>query len=87
MNVLETKPDIEETHIREVIVNYRTTQEMRSSFTEPHQVAEFVRTVLTDNSREHVVVIYLDATSTVVCYASGQRPLHLSTLRLRQLHA
>lgn len=59
----------EEIFIREVIVNYRTTNRETAKFTDPRQVAEFVRSVITDNSREHTVAIYLDGSHRAASYA------------------
>ena len=55
--------------IREVRVSYRTTRRKRIAITQPEQVATFVRSVLHDNAREHVVALYLDAAHQVSAYA------------------
>lgn len=63
------KQKIEDTYIREVNVNYRTTTNERISIKAPSQVADFVRSVMTDNSREHCVALYLDASNQIASYS------------------
>ena len=55
--------------IREVRISYRTTRRKRITFTQSEQVAAFVRSVLHDNAREHVVALYLDGAHQVSAYA------------------
>lgn len=59
----------EDHFLREVQVNYRKTGCQNFKVTDQQDVAEFVRTVLIDNSREHFVALYLDAGSRVGCYS------------------
>lgn len=63
------KLKFEDTYIREVNVNYRTTTNERISIKAPWQVADFVRSVMTDNSREHCVALYLDASNQIASYS------------------
>ncbi|MAT71407.1 MAG: hypothetical protein CMJ58_18015 [Planctomycetaceae bacterium] len=60
---------IQDHFIREVQVNYRSTQQTKRSVREKDDVADFVREVLVDNSREHFVALYLDAVHQVSCYS------------------
>ena len=46
--------------IREVRVNYVTSDKPRSRVSGPVDIADFVRSVLIDNSREQFVAIYFD---------------------------
>lgn len=55
--------------IREVQVYYRKTNSRHFQVTCEQDVATFVRSVLTDNSREHCVALYLDASNRVGCYS------------------
>lgn len=55
--------------IREVRVSYHTTNEEKIQITQPAQVARFIRSTLTDNSREHVVALYLDGAHQIACYS------------------
>ena len=63
------KLKFDDNFIREVNVNYRTTTSERISFKAPWQVADFVRSVMTDNSREHCVALYLDASNQIASYS------------------
>ena len=42
---------------------------MLSAIQGPDHVAQFVRSILTDNSREHFVALYLDGANQVVSYS------------------
>ncbi|TWU37525.1 hypothetical protein Q31b_43130 [Novipirellula aureliae] len=66
---LQQPPEIEDHFIREVNVNYRTTAETRIKITKAADIAEFVRSVMTDNSREHCVALYLDGSHHVASYS------------------
>lgn len=55
--------------IREVRVSYLATEQKRFAISQPGQVADFVRGVLHDNAREHVVALYLDGGHQVSAYA------------------
>lgn len=61
--------EIQHTEIREVRVSYHPTNVQRSTFRLPGEVAEFVRSVLTDNSREHFIAVYLDGSHKPVGYS------------------
>lgn len=63
------KLKFEDNYIREVNVHYRTTTNERISIKAPWQVADFVRSVMTDNSREHCVALYLDASNQIASYS------------------
>ena len=63
------KTKITDNYIREVNVNYRTTIEKRINITNSIQVAEFVRSILTDNSREHCIALFLDGSSKIASYS------------------
>ena len=56
-------------YIREVRVNYLPTTKAPFKILAPNDVATFVRSILTDNSREHFVALYLNAASNVVSYS------------------
>ncbi|MCA9036893.1 MAG: hypothetical protein KDA91_17280 [Planctomycetaceae bacterium] len=58
-----------DTFIREVRANYQQTASMLFTIKGPNDVADFVRSVLTDNSREHCVALYLDGAHQVVSYS------------------
>ena len=51
--------------IREVRINYQPTKEAPFAIRAPADVARFVRSVLHDNAREHVVALYLDGAHQV----------------------
>ncbi len=63
------KPKFDDNFIREVNVHYRTTTDKRIKINEAKDVAEFVRSVMTDNSREHCVALYLDASHQIASYS------------------
>ena len=52
-------------HAREVRATYHTTGINRFETRGPGDVAAFVRSVLTDNSRKHLVALYLDGSHRV----------------------
>jgi len=58
-----------DTFVREVRATYLTTSSPQFVIQGPEEAAEFVRSVLTDNSREHFVALYLDGASQVACYS------------------
>lgn len=74
---------IQDKFIREVRVTYHGTQVARFSISGPVEVADFVRSVLPDNSREHCVVLYLDASHQVASYSI----VTTGTANSAQLHA
>ncbi len=55
--------------LREVVVNYSTKSTQRFHFNKPEQVAEFARSVLIDNSREHFIALYLNTRHVVIGYS------------------
>ena len=63
------EPRYTDTFIREVRANYQQTASMFFTIKGPNDVADFVRSVLTDNSREHCVALYLDGAHQVVSYS------------------
>lgn len=63
------KTKITDNYIREVNVNYRTTGEERFKVTNATHVAKFVRSILTDNSREHSIALFLDGSSQIASYS------------------
>jgi DNA repair protein RadC len=65
----QRKPKIKDQFIREVNVNYRSTRNVFVKISEAEQVAAFIRTVLTDNSREHCIALYLDGAHQIASYS------------------
>ena len=59
----------QDVYIREVRVNYLQTEEKLFDVRQPQDVAKFVRKVLSDNSREHVVALYLNGSHSVVSFS------------------
>ena len=55
--------------IREVSANYRKTGIHRFKISGPEDAARMVARVLPDNSREHLVSLYLDAAHQVIAYS------------------
>ena len=55
--------------LREVTVNYQPRLERAFTIREPGQVAVFVRRVLADNSREHLIALYLDSAHQVASFS------------------
>ena len=64
-----TQPLIEDTFIRETRVSYIHSQQALFKIRSASDVATFVRSVLTDNSREHFVAMFLDAMHQVTAYS------------------
>ncbi len=60
---------IKDCFVREVRVNYIATTTERFKISGPEDIAEFSRSVLLDNSREHFIAIYLDGSHTVAAYS------------------
>ena len=56
--------------IREVRATYHMTETQPFTITGLWSAAAFVRTILTDNSREHFVALYLDGAQQVVSYST-----------------
>jgi len=63
------QPDIQDTFIRETRVNYLPSEQAMFKIVCAADVASFVRSVLTDNSREHFVAMYLDSLHRVTAYS------------------
>lgn len=59
----------EDTYIREVRATYHMTETQPFIIQGPDYVAQFVRSILTDNSREHFVALYLDGANQAVSYS------------------
>ena len=55
--------------IREVRVNYVTSDKPRLKVDGPVDIADFVRSILIDNSREQFVAIYFDGSHCVISYS------------------
>ena len=70
MTISKTRKGVRyaDTFIREVRANYQQTS-MLFTIKGPNDVADFVRSVLSDNSREHCVALYLDGAHQVVSYS------------------
>ena len=68
-NTIENGPQYTDTFIREVRATYQQTTSAVSGIKGPDDVAEFVRSILTDNSREHFVALYLDGAHQVAGYS------------------
>ena len=60
---------IQDTFIREARVNYLHCDHAMFKIGSPADVANFVRSVLTDNSREHFVALYLNGQHQVAAYS------------------
>jgi len=58
-----------DTFIREVRATYPQTTSRVFAIKGPDDVADFVRSILTDNSREHFVALYLDGAHQVTSYS------------------
>ncbi len=63
------QPSIQDTFIREARVNYLHCEHVMFRISGPADVANFVRSILTDNSREHFVALYLDGQNQVAAYS------------------
>ena len=55
--------------IREVRIQYQLTSEPAFKIGKPEEVAHFVRKILCDNSREHVIALFLDGAHQVAGYS------------------
>lgn len=63
------QPVFEDTFIRETRVNYVVSEHKLFQIRSAVDVASFVRSVLTDNSREHFVAMFLDSQHHVAAYS------------------
>lgn len=59
----------EDSFIREVRVNYVSTDATKFKISDPRQIASFVRLIMVDNSREQFFSLYLDANHQVASYS------------------
>jgi DNA repair protein RadC len=66
---IKTDNSYNDCFIREVRVNYVATTTKPFRISGPDDVANFVRSILIDNSREHFVALYLDGSHRVASYA------------------
>lgn len=71
-----------DTAIREVKISYGHAQGQPFSIRDEFGVAAFVRGVMTDNSREHIVALYLDGTHQVIAYSL----LSIGTANMALIH-
>jgi DNA repair protein RadC len=55
--------------VREVSVNYRGPRRARSLIRMARDAADFIRKVMPDNSREHLVALFLDGSHRVVAFS------------------
>ena len=74
--------DFQDNLLREVVVNYGTKSSQRFHFNKPEQVAEFARSVLIDNSREHFIALYLNTRHLVIGYSL----LAIGTVNMVSIH-
>ena len=63
------KTAIQDTFIREARVNYLHCEHAMFKINRSADVANFVRSILTDNSREHFVALYLNGQHQVAAYS------------------
>ena len=56
-------------YIREVRVNYVASDKPRMKVNGPVDIADFVRSILIDNSREQFIAMYFDGSHCVVSYS------------------
>lgn len=63
------KTTFKDTFIREVNVHYRKTANEPVNIKSAGDISQFVRSVLIDNSREHLVALYLDGAHNVASYS------------------
>jgi DNA repair protein RadC len=71
MNPVNNKQlsDYQDTFVREVRIRYRASKTRRFKIRDPQDVADYVRKILPDNSREHFVALYLDGHHQVAAYS------------------
>ena len=55
-----------ENYLREVVVNYRGARRKAPVIKDSQSVVTFLKKTLTDNSREHFIVLYLDTVNHVI---------------------
>lgn len=61
--------DYKHTFVREVRIRYRASKKKRFKIRSPQDVADYVRIIVPDNSREHFVALYLDGHHQVAAYS------------------
>ena len=66
---IKTKHKINDHFIREIRISYLTTDQLPIPIKDAADVAFFVRSVLLDNSREHLVALYLDGAHKIASYS------------------
>ena len=64
----DAQPAPRTTFVREVRAMYRGPRRATTEVRSPSDAATFVRKVLPDNSREHVIAVYLDGSNQVIGY-------------------
>src|SRR5262245_16351293 len=69
MNNIKTVAAFHDTFIREVRATYLPSETPLFPIKGPEDVAAFIRSILTDNSREHFVALYLDGAHCVASYS------------------
>ena len=69
-------------YIREVRVNYFASDKPMTKVSGPADIAEFVRSILVDNSREQFVAMYFDATHCIAAYSI----ITIGTANQSQIH-
>ena len=60
---------METTIVREVSVNYRGGERLGETLRQPEEVAAAFRRIVPDNSREHVMALYLNGAHKVIVYS------------------
>lgn len=65
----QTKTPTPTKYVREVRVNYCGPKKAPTVVRMPFDIVKFARGVLPDNSREHVIAIYLDGAHQIIGYA------------------
>ncbi len=68
IELAEAQPTLRTTFLREVRAMYRGPRRATTMVRSPSDVATFVLKVLPENSREHVVALYLDGSNQVIGY-------------------
>jgi DNA repair protein RadC len=66
---IERLRTMETTIVREVTVNYRSSVAMSETLSGPAEVAAIFRQILPDNSREHLMALYLNGAHQPIAYS------------------
>lgn len=69
MNVDTTNTAAKTFYIREVVLRYRGKQKKLVAISEASGAAAFIRKVLPDNVKEHMIALYLNSSHAVVGYS------------------